>query len=342
MLGPGQKIALYMEGAFANRTGKMGLGVLRFSPNPVVCMVDSVAAGGDSVALTGIDRRVPIVATVGEAKSMGADVLLLGIAPPGGLIPQDWYPVLDEAVTKGFSLINGLHDLLQPRYPHLKEGQWVWDVRTEPPGLSVGYAEARHLANKRVLFIGTDMSVGKMTAGLVMWQEAKKRGIKAEFVATGQTGIVITGKGVPLDCIRLDFASGAIEKEVMACKDAEIVFIEGQGSLIHPGSSANLPLIRGSQPTHMVMCHRAGMTHLPRLPWVAVPPLNDLIALYQELAEANGVFQRPKIAGVCLNTGHLATDDEARHAIDEVIAETGLPCTDPVRFGGGAVLDGMI
>lgn len=339
---PGQKIALYMEGAFANRTGKMGLGVLRFSPHEIVCMVDSVSAGGDSVAVTGIDRRVPIVASLEEAVALGAEVLLLGIAPPGGLIPGDWYPVLDEAVMQGLSLINGLHDLLATRYPHLAPGQYVWDVRTEPPGLGVGYAEARHLTNKRVLMIGTDMSVGKMTAGLVLWKEARARGVTSEFIATGQTGIVITGGGVPLDCVRLDFASGAIEREVLRCKDAEIVFIEGQGSLIHPGSSANLPLVRGSQPTHFVMCHRAGMTHLPRLPWVGVPPLNDLITLYQDLAEACGVFQRPRIAGVCLNTGHLGSDEEARLAVDQVTAETGLPCTDPVRFGGGGVLDALL
>lgn len=341
MLRPGQKIALYMEGAFANRTGKMGLGVLRFSPNPVVCMVDSVAVGGDSVALTGIEKRVPIVATVGEAVALGAEVLLLGIAPPGGLVPQEWYPDIDDAVSKGLSIINGLHDILAPRYPHLNQGQWIWDVRVEPPGLGVGYAEARHLTNKRVLFIGTDMSVGKMTSGLIMWKEALSQGIMAEFIATGQTGIVIMGKGVPLDCIRLDYATGAIEREVLASKDAEIVFIEGQGSLIHPGSSANLPLLRGSQPTHLVMCHRAGMTHLPRLPWVVVPPLNDIIRLYQDLAEACGVFTRPKIAGVCLNTVHLTSDNEAREAIDQTIADTGLLCTDPVRFGVGEVLGSL-
>jgi uncharacterized NAD-dependent epimerase/dehydratase family protein len=254
------------------------------------------------------------------------------------------------------SLVNGLHDRLAPRYmlfgpqepgatvrprsggPCVRDDQWIWDIRVEPPGLGVGYAEARHLDNKRVLFVGTDMAIGKMTAGLVLWKEALEKGIKAEFVATGQIGITITGRGVPLDCVRIDFACGAIEREVMACKDAELVIIEGQGSLLHPGSTSTLPLIRGSQPTHLVMCHRAGMTTLPRLPWVTVPPLDQFIKLYQDLAEVCGMYQRPAIAGIALNCGHLDSDAEARAACDALSNETNLPVTDPVRFGMAAIL----
>ena len=338
MLTPAHKVAVYMEGAFAEKTGKMGMGVLRFSRNEVVCLIDSQNAGKNSKELTGIDRSAPVVGTVEEAKALGADVLLLGIAPPGGLIPPSWSATLDRAVDLGFSIVNGLHDRLAPRYLELKKGQWVWDIRVEPPGIGVGYAEARHLTNTRVLFVGTDMSVGKMTAGLVVWKEALDKGIKAEFVATGQIGITIVGRGVPLDCVRLDFACGAIEREVMAFKDADLVLIEGQGSLVHPGSTSTLPLLRGSQPTHLVLCHRAGMEALPRLPWVRVPPLNELIALYQDLAEVCGTYTRPKVAGICLNCSHLSSDAEARAACDKVIAETGLPTIDPVRFGTAGIL----
>jgi uncharacterized NAD-dependent epimerase/dehydratase family protein len=336
-----------MEGAFAEKTGKMGLGALRFSPHEIVCLVDSQNAGRDSAELTRIPRHVPVVASVEDARALGADVLLLGIAPPGGLVPESWFPVLDRAVEIGFSIVNGLHDRLAPRYmlPNDTEqtrtnpNQFVWDIRVEPPGLGVGYAEARNLNNKRVLFIGTDMAVGKMTAGLVMWKEALARGIKTEFVATGQIGITITGRGVPLDCIRIDFAAGAIEREVMAARDAELVLVEGQGSLVHPGSTSTLPLIRGSQPTHLVLCHRAGMTTLPRLPWVQVPDLNKFVALYQDLAEVCGVYRRPEVVGVALNCGHLESDEEARLACLQIERETGLPTTDPVRFGMAKLLD---
>jgi uncharacterized NAD-dependent epimerase/dehydratase family protein len=359
-----------MEGAFAEKTGKMGLGVLRFSPLEIVCLVDSQNAGRDAADLTGIPRHVPVVSSIEDARSMGADVLLLGIAPPGGLVPESWFDTLDRAVQLGFSIVNGLHDRLAPRYvlPPLGErweggegmegaalsaprsaglqasgsthqSQFVWDIRVEPPGLGVGYAEARNLTNKRVLFIGTDMSVGKMTAGLVMWREALAMGIKAEFVATGQIGITITGKGVPLDCVRIDFAAGAIEREVMAVRDAELVLIEGQGSLVHPGSTSTLPLIRGSQPTHLVLCHRAGMSHLPRLPWVKVPDLNRFVALYQDLAEVCGTYRRPEVLGIALNCGHLESDEEARLACEQTERETGLPTTDPVRFGTAKLLE---
>jgi uncharacterized NAD-dependent epimerase/dehydratase family protein len=351
VLTSAHKIAIYMEGAFAERTGKMGMGVLRFSQNDIVCLVDSLNAGADSADLTGIDRHVPVVATVDDARALGADVLLLGIAPPGGLIPESWFPTLDRAVSLGFSIVNGLHDRLAPRYllpsepPNLPTPnpphQFIWDIRTEPPGLGVGYAEARHLTNKRVLFVGTDMAVGKMTAGLVMWKEALDKGIKAEFIATGQIGMTITGRGVPLDCVRIDFATGAIEREVMAAREADLVLIEGQGSLVHPGSTSTLPLIRGSQPTHLVLCHRAGMTHLPRLPWVQVPDLNKFVALYQDLAEVCGTYQRPEVVGVALNCAHLSSDREALEACKAIESETGLTTTDPVRLGTARFLTAL-
>ena len=240
-----------MDGALLSRGSKMGIGTLRYSPHEIACLIDSEHAGQDVVALTGVDRAVPIVASLAEAKTLGANVMLLGIAPPGGLLPDAWIATLDEAVGMGFSIVNGLHDLLSPRYPNLTDGQWIWDIRKEPDGVGVGTGEARNLRNKRVLFVGTDMSVGKMTAGLELHKLARSRGVNAEFIATGQVGITIMGRGVPLDCIRVDFAAGAIEREVLDASAAELVVIEGQGSLVHPGSSSTLPLLRGAQPVHI-------------------------------------------------------------------------------------------
>jgi uncharacterized NAD-dependent epimerase/dehydratase family protein len=335
MMPPGSRLALYMAGAFEERTGKMGLGVLRYSPNPVVAIIDPFHAGEDSRELTGIAREVPIVGTLAEARTLGAEVLVLGIAPPGGLIPAAWWPVLDEAVALGFSLVNGLHERLSPRYPSLANGQWVWDVRIEPEGLAPATGQARALNNRRALFIGTDMSVGKMTAGLETYKSAYERGIDAAFVATGQIGIIVTGAGVPLDAVRLDYAVGAIEREVLRVADSPLVIVEGQGSLIHPGSSANLPLIRGSMPTHLVLCHRPGMSHLPRHPWVTVPDLRRFAGLYEDLAEACGTYVRPKTVALALN-------GEAREAVEAAKHETGWPATDPVRFGAEPILNALL
>lgn len=337
MLQPHHKLALYMEGALGEFAGKMGSGCLRYSPHEIVAVIDSRYAGRDAREVSDSPRSCPIVASLAEAVALGADALVLGIAPPGGLIPEEWYPVLDEAVMKGLSLVNGLHDRLSPRYSNLGEGQFIWDIRVEPEGLDIAHGEARNLKNRRVLMIGTDMSCGKMTAGLELWKLAREKGIDARFIATGQIGITVTGSGVPLDAVRVDYAGGAMEREVMKHADAELIIVEGQGSLVHPASTANLPLLRGTMPTHLVLCHRAGTETLRRVPWVRIPPLRTFATLYEELGSALGTFPRPKTAAICLNTGGLS-EEEARGHVERTEAETGLPTTDPVRYGMERVL----
>ncbi|MFW5698156.1 MAG: DUF1611 domain-containing protein, partial [Fimbriimonadaceae bacterium] len=220
MLDRDHKLALYMEGAVGDNIGKMGEGVLRYSPNEIACVIDSQHVGQSAAKLLNTRRDALIVANLEEAKDLGANVLLLGVAPPGGQVPEAWWSDLHRAIELGFSLINGLHVRLAPKYVDLAPGQWIWDVRVEPEGLTPGTGAARELNNTRVLLVGTDMAVGKMTAGLEMYAAARRKGVKAEFVATGQVGITITGAGVPLDAIRLDYAAGAIEREVMNLRDA--------------------------------------------------------------------------------------------------------------------------
>jgi uncharacterized NAD-dependent epimerase/dehydratase family protein len=242
----------------------------------------------------------------------------------------------------GLSIINGLHDLVGPRYPSLPDGQWVWDIRIEPDGLKPGTGAAAGLTNRRALLIGTDMAIGKMTAGLEIYRVARERGIDAEFVATGQIGITITGAGVPLDAVRVDFAAGAIEREILNRQSAELVIVEGQGSLGHPGSTANLALIRGSMPTHLILCHRAGQNALTTMPHVPLAPLGDFIRLYEDLASCCGIFPRPTTIGVAMNTGHVRSDEEAAEACQEIESELGLPCVDPVRHGPGRLIDALM
>lgn len=343
MIRPGQKLALYMEGHVGTSNGKMGYGVLRYSPHEVVCTVDSAKAGSDMTLEMGIAGACPIVASVDDAKRLGADVLILGVANSGGFIPPDWYAQLDHAVGLGLSLVNGLHDKLAPRYAGtLALGQWCWDVREEPTGLTIGTGAARHLPNRRVLFVGTDMAVGKMTAALEMWKGVRAHGRTSEFIATGQTGITISGKGIPLDAIRVDYATAAVERAVLAAKDADFVFVEGQGALAHPGSTSTLPLMRGSCPTHLVLCHRAGQTALEDAPDVRIPELRRYFELYADVAEAAGVFARPMLLGGCLNTAHLSSDGDARAAVDKFTTELGVAATDPVRFGVDVLLDRLL
>lgn len=330
-----------MEGAFEDQTGKLGLGVLRYGKNKVVCVIDKRHAGESLQDLYGIPHKAPIVASADEARRHGAEALVLGIAPPGGLVPGSWLPTLDRAVSLGLSLVNGLHDKLAPRYPRLAHGQFVWDVRTEPHGLGVGQGLARLQSNRRVLMVGTDMSVGKMTAGLELVKSADRSGLSAGFVATGQTGIIIEGRGVPLDAVRLDYASGAVESEVLSHAGNDLVVIEGQGSLLHPGSSATLPLMRGSCPTHLVLCHRAGMKTLSKIEWVTIPELLEVAKLFEDVASALGTFPAAKVVGVALNTSHLGPD-EAADAIDECEKAIALPTCDPVRDGAEKLLSAVM
>ena len=340
MLGPDQPLALFMPENLGDRHGKMGDGILRFSSNPVTCVIDPVYAGRYAEEIIDCPGHVPIVRDVAAAADLGAEVLVLGITPSGGLLPEDWYPELDAAIAAGMSIVNGLHNPLAPRYPRLAPGQYVWDIRREPEGIGVGSGRARLLRNTRVLMVGTDMACGKMTAGLLMVREARRRGVQADFVATGQVGITIWGRGVPLDAVKIDYACGAVEDAVMAVGQNRLIVVEGQGSILHPGSSATLPLIRGSCPTHLVLCHRIGVERLPRHDWVRIPPLAEVAALYEEISTARGALPPARTVAVSLNTA-LLNEEEARERVAAVQDETGYPCTDPVRFGADVLVDAL-
>ena len=189
MLKPDQKVAVFMQGYLHSDFGKMGLGVLRYLTNPIVGVIDSEHAGSNINLELDLDRNVPICATLNEVIEKGAEVLILGIAPSGGQIPQNWMPVIEAAILKGLSIVNGLHDNLNDKFKKKIQNnvnQWIWDVRTPQFVPDIATAKASDLPNKRVLMIGTDMAVGKMTAGLEIYHWAKQRKINTGFIATGQ------------------------------------------------------------------------------------------------------------------------------------------------------------
>lgn len=253
-----QRLAILLEGGIRGTYGKTGLSLLRYSQAPIVAVIDSECAGESLPRLTGIAREVPIVATVAAALAYTPDVLAIGIAPSGGVLPHQCWQEVRQAVAAGLSIVNGLHTPIAPEFHDLQPGQWIWDVRREPPNLPIASAKARSLLCRRVLTVGTDMGVGKMSTSLELNWAAKRRGLRSKFLATGQAGLMLEGDGVALDAVRVDFAAGAVEQIVMNFgHDYDILHIEGQGSLLHPGSTATLPLLRGSQPTQLVLVHRA-------------------------------------------------------------------------------------
>ncbi len=335
MFATKKKLCIYMEGALDNDSGKMGFGLLRFSKHPIVAVIDSKFAGMTVQQAVGLPYHVAVLASVSEAIDQGAEIMVLGIAPSGGKFPIAWDQPVKEALTKGLSLINGLHDDLNRRFGHLvsQKDQHIWDVRKPKDTYPIATAKAATLKNKRVLLVGTDMAAGKMTTGLELYAELQKQGINVGFVATGQIGITLMGTGIPLDAIKVDQAAGAVEQEVLSHADKDIVLIEGQGSLAHPGSTATLPLLRGAQPTHLILCHKAAHTHL-RTPveHIPIPPLAEFIQLNEAVAHVCGSQTHAKTIAVALNTIGL-TDSEAKNKISDVKKNTGLPTTDVVRYG---------
>ncbi len=338
MLIANNRVAILLHEGIKGDHGKTGLAFLRYSDTNIVAVIDRTCAGESLVELTGIQQNAPIISSVEEALNYHADVLLIGIAPSGGQLPADLQAEITVAVTAGLSIVNGLHTFIAHQFPNLQPGQWIWDIRQEPTGLTIGKARARSLSGQRILTVGTDMAIGKMSASLELYRAALKQGIKCTFIATGQAGIAIAGRGIALDAVRVDFAAGAVEKSVLDLgQDQDLVIIEGQGSLLHPGSTATLSLIRGSQPTGLILVHRAGAKQLRDLPDMIIPPLPEVIKLYETVASARGTFDHVKVKAIALNTFGMdtATADQAIKSTQEL---TGLPCTDAVRFGGELLL----
>ena len=291
--------------------------------------------------LTGIDRQIPIVLSVEAALDLNPTVLAIGLAPSGGRLPEPWYDEVKQGVKAGLSVMNGLHTQMNEDAEvtdYIQPSRWVWDVRREPEGLSVGGGRARALGCDRVLTVGTDMAVGKMSTSIELNRAAIAKGLRSKLIATGQTGLMLGEDGVALDAVRVDYASGAVEQCLLRNGEGhDILFVEGQGSLLNPASTATLPLLRGSQPTHLVLVHKANLTHIQHFPDFEIPPLREVVKLYESVATAAGTFGPVKVAGIALNTFGLSQED-AERAIATVSQETGLTCIDVVRFGGERLL----
>ena len=340
MLKQSDKIAIWMESSLDDDYGKMGISALRYLDNEILCVIDSVFAGKKISEVSIIKKDIPVVEDINKAKAMGANVLLLGVLTSGGVRPKSWNNVIKEALNQGMSIINGLHDQVYPDFSKylIDQSQWIWDTRVPQFIPKIGSAKASNLSNKRVLMIGTDMAAGKMTVGLELYSYLKEKQINTGFVATGQVGITVTGKGIPLDAYKLDHACGAVESAVIEQKDKDVVIVEGQGSILHPGSSATLPLIRGTCPTHMILCHIARNDSLRSLENIKIPDLKKVIKLNEELASVIGTYPESKVIGVALNTT-LMTDEEAKKFIKKTEKETGLPATDVIRYGGDKIFN---
>ena len=279
--------------------------------------------------------------TLAEAKEAGAETLVIGVANRGGLISQAWKDVLSEALGMGFDLASGLHNLLGDEGDLVAasqvNGQTLHDVRV--PNVQYPIADGKKRTGKRVLAVGTDCSLGKMYTALALDAAMKEKGMKSTFRATGQTGILITGSGVPLDAVVADFMAGAVEYLTPDNDDDHWDIIEGQGSLYHISySGVTLALIHGGQPDALIVCHEPTRTHMRGLPDHKLPSIQDVSDM--ALALAKVANPNCKVAGISINTQHLS-DEEALAYVQKIEAEFGLPTVDPFRHGADRLAEAL-
>jgi len=285
-----------------------------------------------------VDLGLPEL-SVQQAAEKGIKTLVLGVAPPGGGIPESWYSMLFDALDCGLDIASGLHDKLID-VPGLVEAaerlsRQLFDVRHPSQAFDVGSGSKR--TGQRLLAVGTDCAVGKMYSTLAIEKEMKQRGINADFAATGQTGIFICGKGISVDAVVSDFVSGATELLSPENSVDHWDIIEGQGSLYHPSFAAvTLGLIHGSQPDAMVLCHEVGRESIIGCEGFQIPEFNECMETYlnaARLTNSNCTF-----VGGCFNTSSLS-EQQARDYLAEIENNLGIPCTDPYRFGVSDIVD---
>jgi uncharacterized NAD-dependent epimerase/dehydratase family protein len=320
--------------------GKTAHGVLRYRRDDVVAVLDSTRAGES-------DDGVPVVGTVTDAMQYEPTTALVGVATQGGRFPPAWIEILRACISNGLDVENGLHVFLaddsELRGLADANGVTLRDLRRPPADLSTATGAVFDVPGTIVLTVGSDCAIGKMTVSLELDLEARRRGARSLFVPTGQTGIAIAGWGIAVDAVVSDFIAGAAERLVVEGSErgGELLWVEGQGSLVHPVySGVTLGLYHGSAPHLLVLCHEVGREEIEGAGGGPhpIPPLRELVELHERMA----LPKRPaKVVAVALNTRSV-DEETARAAVAAAASETGLPADDPVRFGATRLIDAVL
>ncbi len=308
---------------------KTGLGIVQWRPELV--------AGQLRFPCCTVDMGVPDM-TVPEATQAGVGSLVIGVAPIGGEIPDTWWQVIEDAARAGLDIVCGLHVKLADNPAIVaaaeKSGARSIDARIPPADLPVGTGIKR--SGKRVLMVGSDCAIGKKYSALALDQAMRETGMQSTFRATGQTGIMIAGEGIPIDAVVADFISGAAELISPENDPGHWDVIEGQGSLFHPGySGVSLGLLHGSQPDAFVVCHDATRTTVSGWDHYSLPSISECIETHITLGRRTNPDIR--CVGISVNTSALPATEREKYLAD-LAEETGLPCVDPLIDGCGAIV----
>ena len=333
---PSRRYAILAEGRFKDRNAKTAHGLIAYGEDEVVAVIDSDLAGRRVLeVMPELRRDAPIVGTLREALQYAPTSILIGLAPAGGRLPEAWMATLKAAAETGLEIVSGLHQRLAPELPGAK----VWDVREPPKDVPLFSGKGFGVVPKVVLTVGTNSAIGKMTAMLEIEHAARRRGIATEFVATGQTGIVIAGWGICIDAVVSDFAAGASEQLVLkaAERDPDLILVEGQGSLAHPAySGVTTALLHGSCPDCLILCADASQKEI--IPGVPRPTPALAARLYEEVA---ALVKPAPVVAVSVNTKGLG-DTQAEEFVAAVADKIGLPAVDPVRSSAVPILEALL
>lgn len=338
-----RRILILAEGRFGVLDAKTAACVIRYRTDEVVGVLDSVSAGGTTDRILGFGPPLPIVATLEEGLALRPDTFLIGVAPRGGALPGEWRDLVARALEAGLEVVSGLHTFLgdDPELARIaaRSGSRIVDLRRVPEDLPVASRRAAEVGATVVLTVGTDCNVGKMTASMELTLAARRLGFRAAFAPTGQTGLFLGGKGIVVDRVIADFIAGAAEAVVLDnAAGQDFVFVEGQGSLLHPGySGVTLGLLHGSMPDAQILVHQP-TRRLTLNDEIEILPLPDWIELHERMA----AYLKPApVVGIAINGWDL-DERRAREWGRRISEETGLPAVDPVKFGAEPLVEGIV
>ncbi len=321
-------------------TAKTAICVVRYRPEEVVAVLDRDTAGKTCAEVLGAGGDIPIVASLDDAP--GANTLLIGIAPPGGKIPGPWRPIVLAAITRGMTIISGLHELMRDddefRRAAEQHGAELIDLRANDER-DVATGEPFRPECLRIHTIANDCSCGKMVTAVEVTEGLKRGGLDAAFAATGQTGIMVAGDGCAVDRVIADFVSGAAEKLILANQHRDAIVVEGQGSLFHPRYSAvTLGLLHGVKPHGLILCYEMGRSVTFGMEDYPLPPLEKVIDFYE--AAAN-IMNPCHVIGVAVN-GQRFSDAEVDAECEWVERELRLPACDVIRQGPTKLVEAVV
>ncbi len=335
-----RRIVLLTEEHSDPHTAKTACSLLRYRGDEVVGVLDRSRAGEPVADALGVGAPRRFLASLAEAPS--ADTLTIGIAPPGGAIPSSWRPVILEAIERGMDIVSGLHDFLadDAEFARAAESRGVRliDVRRNDFRKIARLVPLRR-ESLRILTVGHDCSVGKMVTAIETTEQLKRRGVDAKFIATGQTGIMVEGDGLPIDCIVADFVAGAAEHLVATHQDRDVLVVEGQGSLVHPSYSAvTLGLLHGSRPHGLIFCYEIGRETVTGIPHMRLPDLDQIRRLNEQMAS---VLQPCRVIGVAVN-GRLVDEETTRRECRRIESAWGVPACDVFRDGADPLAEAVL